>query len=80
MPMPVQKNYTIYIYIYIQYINLFPLNPSSTPLPNNLKVVSSRSKNLTLKERINRFLPFPAPAVVLDNWCLQMKPETKHTH
>lgn len=54
MPMPVQKNYTIYIYIYIQYINLFLLTPSNNPLPNNLKVVSSRSKNLT-KERISGF-------------------------
>lgn len=31
MPMPVQKNYTIYIYIYIQYINLFLLSPATPP-------------------------------------------------
>jgi hypothetical protein len=30
---PVQKNYTIYIYIYIQYINLFLLNPNNIPPP-----------------------------------------------
>lgn len=44
MSMPVQKIYTIYIYIYIQYINLFLLDPVPRPPPPNLKDVSSRSK------------------------------------
>lgn len=61
MPTPVQKNYTIYIYIYIQYINLFLLSPNNAPPPNNLKVVSSRSKNLTIRERIKSFFPFLFP-------------------
>lgn len=37
MPMPVQKNYTIYIYIYIQYINLFLLSPATPPSPPQKK-------------------------------------------
>lgn len=66
MPTPVQKNYTIYIYIYIQYINLFLLSPRKAPALQTLKVVSSRSKNLTIKENKTVFLPFPFPTAVLD--------------
>ena len=61
MPTPVQKNYTIYIYIYIQYINLFFLSPSKPPALQTLKVVSSRSKNLTIKENKQSLFPFLFP-------------------
>lgn len=60
MPTPVQKNYTIYIYIYIQYINLFPLRPTSTPPPHSLEVVSSRSKTLQ-DERAQSCFPCSFP-------------------
>ena len=61
MPTPVQKNYTIYIYIYIQYINLFLLSPRKPPALQTLKVVSSRFKNLTIKENKQSFFPFLFP-------------------
>lgn len=77
MPTPVQKNYTIYIYIYIQYINLFLLSPRKLPALQTLKVVSSRSKNLTIKENSLSSLSFSHCDIRY--WCLKMKPKKK-TH
>lgn len=45
--------YNLHIYLCTD-INLFPLNPNNTS-PHNLNVVSSKSKNITIKERINSF-------------------------
>lgn len=44
--------YNLHIYLYTVYKSL---SSWSHPSPDNLQVVSSRSKNLTIKERINSF-------------------------
>lgn len=64
MPTLVQKNYTIYIYIYIQYINLFLLNPNETLLPPTkkpYKLSVADPKTYNKRENKQSFFPFLFP-------------------
>lgn len=68
--------YNLHIYLYTVYKSL---SSQSQQPPHNLKVISSRSKNLTTKERINSLSFLSVSRLQYYILVLQMKTETKHT-
>lgn len=84
MSTPVQKNYTIYIYIYVQYINLFLLSPSNKHPPAHppkkspqLSVADPKTYN---KRENKQSFSLSFSHCGIRYWCLKMKPKRKHAN
>lgn len=84
MPTPVQKNYTIYIYIYVQYINLFLLSPSNKHLPpppqkkpSKLSVADPKTYN---KRENKQSFSLSFSHCGIRYWYFKMKPKRKHAN